>query len=102
MGYKISCPDIGHWLGDVRFYTQGKTIIKRLIGPEEGEDMEDGLITGGILMLLLVMIAVNFLQIIKGIRDWYRITNYLAFRTSLTVAELQRMRESRRLQAHNR
>ncbi len=66
------------------------------------KNMQDGLITGGILMVLLVMIAVTFLQIIKGIRDWYRLTNYLAFKTGLTVAELQRMCENRRLQAHNR
>ena len=68
----------------------------------EEKKMGDGLITGGILMLLLVVIAVNFLQIVKGIRDWYRVTSYLAFRTNVTVAELQKMLENRRLQAHNR
>jgi len=64
--------------------------------------MGDGLITGGILMLLLVVIAVNFLQVVTGIRDWYRVTSYLVFRTNVTVAELQKMLENRRLQAHNR
>jgi hypothetical protein len=64
--------------------------------------MEDGLITGGILMLLLVVIAVNFFQVVKGVRDYYRVTSYLAFKTNVTVAALQKMLENRRLQAHNR
>jgi hypothetical protein len=56
----------------------------------------------GIVLLILVVIAVNFLQIVKGILDWYRITNYVAYKTSITVTELQKMLENRRLHTQNR
>lgn len=64
--------------------------------------MYDGLLTGGMLMLLLVVIAVNFLQMVKDLLDWYRTTKYVAFKTNMTVAELQRMLASRRLRPQNR
>jgi hypothetical protein len=59
--------------------------------------MEDGLFIGGIILLLLTVITVNFLQIVKDFFKWYRITTSVAFKTNVTVAELQRMLASRRL-----
>jgi len=64
--------------------------------------MFGNIVVDGIVLLLLLVIAVNFLQIVKGILDWYRITNYVAYRTSITVAELQKMLENRRLHTQNR
>lgn len=64
--------------------------------------MFDSIVVDSVVLLLVVAIAVNLLQIIKGVMDWYRITNYVAFKTSMTVAELERMLETRRLHAQNR
>ena len=64
--------------------------------------MSDGLFIGGMIMLFLAVIAVNFLQVVKGFLDWYRITNHVAFKTNMTVAELQRMLANRRLRPCNR
>jgi len=64
--------------------------------------MFGSIVVDGIVLLLLLVIAVNFLQIVKGILDWYRITNYVAYKTGVTVAELQKMLESRRLHIQNR
>jgi len=39
---------------------------------------------------------------VKDLLDWYRTTKYVAFKTNMTVAELQRMLASRRLRPQNR
>jgi hypothetical protein len=64
--------------------------------------MFDNLVVDGTILLLLVVIAVIALQIINGAIERYRLTNYVAFKTGITVAELRKMLENRRLQTHNR
>ena len=87
-------------------YTQNKAgdekRKKNALTEERRIKMYDGLLTGGMLMLLLVVIAVNFLKMVKELLDWYRTTKHVAFKTNMTVAELQRMLANRRLRPQNR
>jgi hypothetical protein len=59
--------------------------------------MYDGWIAGFMVTMLLVAIGVNLLQIVRGIIKWYRITSYVASRANVTVSELQKMLEGRRM-----
>lgn len=58
-------------------------------------------VVGGTIALLCLVTAVRVAQIIRSAIDRYTVTNYVAFRTGLTVTELRKMLEARRLQAHD-
>jgi len=64
--------------------------------------MLDSFVVDSTALLLLAVIAVNLLLIIKDIIDLYRRTNYVAYRTGITLTELRKMLGSRRLKSCSR
>jgi hypothetical protein len=60
--------------------------------------MFEGFVLDGLAFLLVIAVAVNVFQLIKGFVDQYRMTNYIALKTGITITELRKMLEYRRFQ----
>jgi len=59
--------------------------------------MIDRFLLNGFGMLFLLVLALSIMYMVKGLINKYRATNYAILKTHITVYELQKMIENRRV-----